>query len=298
MSVDRRSLEGLALLGTVVEAGSFVRAGEALGLTQSAVSRAIARLEERVGVRLFRRSARASALTDEGRRFYAAIAPHLAAIADATSEAADASTQIRGRLRINVDAGIAQFVLTPRLQPFLTQHPRLFVELAVRDRLGDLVSDGFDAAIRFGLPQPSSLKARLLMRARIVTCAAPAYLARRGKPRQPRDVAEHECILMRNPTTGSHYGWEFVRGKKVVTVDVSGHLMVNDGGSLLAACAGGQGLAQLIEPHARTQLADGRLVQVLPEWADETYPMYAYHAPERISAKLRALLEFVAGLTR
>ncbi len=298
MSVDRRSLEGLALLGAVVEAGSFVRAGEALGLTQSAVSRAIARLEERVGVRIFHRTVRAIVLTDEGRRFYTAIAPHLAAIADATSEAADASTQIRGRLRVNVDAGIGQFVLTPRIQPFLARHPQLFVDIAVRDRLGDLVSDGFDAAVRFGFPEPSSLKARLLLRTRIITCAAPDYLARHGTPRKPRDIEQHECVLMRNPATGSAFAWEFVRGKKVVAVNAAGRLQVSDSGSLLAACLGGQGVTQLIEPYARTLLADGRLVQVLPEWSDETYPLYAYHAPQRDSAKLRAFLEFVVALTR
>jgi DNA-binding transcriptional LysR family regulator len=123
----------------VVEAGSFVRAGEAIGLTQSAVSRAVARLEERVGVRLFLRTARSISLTDEGLRFYDSIAPHLAAIEDATIDAGISSTKVRGRLRVNVDAGIGQFVLTPRLQPFLAQHPDLSVEIAVRDRMGDLV---------------------------------------------------------------------------------------------------------------------------------------------------------------
>jgi len=143
---DRRSLDGLGVLGAVVEAGSFVRAGEALGLTQSAVSRAVARLEDRVGVRLFRRTARSISLTDEGRRFYESVAPHLAAIVDATTEAGGSSSRVRGRLRVNVDAGIGQFVLTPRLQPFLAQHPDLAVEIAARDRMGDLVRDGFDVS--------------------------------------------------------------------------------------------------------------------------------------------------------
>jgi DNA-binding transcriptional LysR family regulator len=298
---DRRTLDGLAVLSAVVEAGSFVRAGEALGLTQSAVSRAVARLEDRVGARLFRRTARSISLTDEGRRFYEAVAPHLAAIEDATVEAGGSSTKVRGRLRVNVDAGIGQFVLTPRIQSFLAQHPDLSLEIAVRDRMGDLVSEGFDACIRFGFPQPSALKSRLLMRTRVLTCASPAYIARHGVPRHPSDIEKHhhQCVLIRDPSTGTHFGWEFVRGKKVVPVNVSGQLMVNETGSLIAACLGGQGITQLLELYARAPLADGRIVQVLPQWADETYPLYAYHhSPQLMSAKVRAFLEFVVALTR
>jgi DNA-binding transcriptional LysR family regulator len=103
---------------------------------------------------------------------------------------------------------------------------------------------------------------------------------------------------MRSHSTGTHFGWEFVRGKKVVPVNVSGQLMVNEVGSLLAACLGGQGIAQMLELYARDLLADGRLVQVLPEWAEETYPLYAYHHSARLqSAKVRAFLEFVVALT-
>jgi DNA-binding transcriptional LysR family regulator len=296
---DRHSLDGLGILHAVVQAGSFVRAGEALGLTQSAVSRAVARLEYRVGVRLFRRTARAISLTDEGVRYYESIAPHLAAIADATIEAGGSSTKVHGRLRVNVDAGIGHFVLTPRLQPFLAQHPGLTMEIAVRDRMGDLVRDGFDASIRFGLPEPSALKSRLLMRTRIVTCASPAYVARCGIPRLPRDIDKHQCILMRDPATGSHFGWQFVRGRKAVPVHASGQLVVNEVGSLLAACLGGQGIAQMFELYSRELLADGRLVQILPEWAEETFPLYAYHhSAQLMSAKVRAFLDFVIALTR
>ena len=299
MGLDRRALDGLDVLGAVVEAGSFVRAGEALGLTQSAVSRAVARLEDRMGVRRFRRTARSISLTDEGRRFYESVAPHLAAIVDATTEAGGSSRRVRGRLRVNVDGGIGQFVLTPRLQPFLAQHPDLVVEIAVRDRMGDLVGEGFDVSVRFGLPEPSALRSRLLMRTRVVTCASPAYLARHGIPRRPRDIEAHQCVLMRDPSTGTHFGWELVRGRKVEPVRASGQLMVNDIGSLLAACLGGQGIGQMLELYAREPLAGGRLVQVLPEWAEETYPLYAYHHAARLqSAKVRAFLEFVVAITR
>lgn len=296
---DRHSLDDLGLLGAVIEAGSFVRAGEALGLTQSAVSRAVARLEGRVGIRIFHRTARSISLTEEGRRFYASVAPHLAAIEAATIEAGGSSARVRGRLRVNTDESIARFLLAPHLHTFLTQHPDLFVELAVRDRMGDLVGEGFDVAIRFGLPEPSALKCRLLMRARIITCASPAYVARHGLPRHPKDIEKHRCVLMRDPSTGSPFGWDFVRGRKTVSVDASGQLMVNGVGSLLAACLGGQGIAQLFEFYTRGLVADGRLVQVLPEWSEETYPLHAYHhAAPLMSARVRAFLDFVSTLTR
>jgi DNA-binding transcriptional LysR family regulator len=295
----RDSLDGLGLLRTVVEAGSFVRAGEALGVTQSAVSRAIARLEDRVGVRLFRRTARSISLTDDGTRFYAAIAPHLAAIEEATIEAGGASTHVRGLLRVNIDGGIGQFVLTPHLAPFLAAHPELSLELVVRDRMGDLVRDGFDVAVRFGVPEPSALKARLLLRARIVTCVSPAYLTCHGTPRRPVDVERHPCIMMRDPTTGSPFGWEFVRGAKTVEINATGQLIVNGTGPLLSACVSGLGVAQLLELYVRDLLASGQLVQILPEWADETYPLYAYHhSAQLMSAKVRAFLAFVVAVTR
>jgi DNA-binding transcriptional LysR family regulator len=165
--------------------------------------------------------------------------------------------------------------------------------------MGDVVRDGFDVSVRFGLPEPSALKARLLLRTRVVTCASPAYLARRGSPRHPQDVGKHQCVLMRDPATGAHFGWEFVRGKKVVPVKVSGQLRVDEVGSLLAACLGGQGITQLLELYTRDLVADGQLVQVLPEWAEETYPLYAYHHSARQeAAKVRAFLDFVTALTR
>ncbi|APR76015.1 Transcriptional regulator, LysR family protein [Minicystis rosea] len=292
-------MDGLGVLRAVVEAGSFMGAGEALGLTQPAVSRAVARVEARVGVRIFQRSARSISLTDEGARFYESIVPHLRAIEEATNQAGSSSAKVRGRLRVNVDPGTAQFVLMPRLGPFLAKHPELFVELVVRDRMVDLIREGIDVAIRFGNPEPSALKARLLMRTRIVTCASPEYLAQHGTPRRPHDIEKHRCLLMRDPATGSHFGWEFVRRGKVVPVNVKGQIMVNHFGPMVAACLAGQGIAQLFHLHARAHFADGRLVQVLPEWAEETYPLYAlHHSAQNMSAKIRAFLDYVVAVTK
>ena len=155
MPFDGRLLSGAGVLAAVVEGGSFVRAGEALGLTPSGVSRAVARLEARVGVRLLDRTPRAVALTDEGRRFHARVVPLLAGLEEAAADAAGAAAAARGRLRVNVDPWVARLVLAPRLSAFLAAHPALSLELVVRDALGELVAEGFDFAIRFGEPEPS-----------------------------------------------------------------------------------------------------------------------------------------------
>src|SRR5271155_882574 len=138
MPFDGRLLAGIGVLSAVVESGSFIRAGEALGLTPSGVSRAVARLEARVGVRLFDRTPRAVTLTDEGRRFHAQVTPLLAGLEEAATDAAGSAATVRGRLRVNVDPWFARLVLAPRLSGFLDAHPALSLELIVRDTLGDL----------------------------------------------------------------------------------------------------------------------------------------------------------------
>ncbi|WFU91862.1 LysR family transcriptional regulator (plasmid) [Rhizobium sp. CC1099] len=299
MSFDSRLLSGIGVLSAVIEAGSFARAGDAMGLTQPAVSRAVQRLEDRVGIRIFNRTARAISLTDEGRRFYEAVAPHLAAIEEAAVVAGGAKAAVRGKLRVNVDGTFGHFVLSPKIGEFLERHPDLSVEINVRDRMGDLVADGFDVAIRFGIPEVSSLKARLLLETRVLTCASESYVKRHGTPQGPQDLIHgHQCVLIRDPATGRPFEWGFQRGKDIVPVIPAGQLIVNDTGSLLAACLGGQGIAQLLEVYARDYLGEGKLVHILPDWSDETFPLYAYHhASNLMSAKVRAFLDFVKELT-
>jgi DNA-binding transcriptional LysR family regulator len=298
MAFDARVLSGIGVLTTVVEAGSFIRAAEALGLTPSGVSRAISRLEERIGVRLLQRTARAVALTDEGRRFYETVAPLLSGIENAASEAADASSAPKGRLRVTVDALVARTLIGPRVSTFLAANPKLSLEVIVRDRLGDMVTDGFDAAVRFGEPEPSTLITRKLLDARVMTCASPAYLAERGRPSHPRDLAKHECILFRDPRTGRPFEWVFQRKAKTLSVKVSGRLLLNDSPTQIAACAAGHGIAQPLDLEFQG-LRELGLVHLFPNWAEERFPLYVYY-PSRLlpPAKVRAFVEFVVGSSR
>ena len=298
MTFDGRVLGGLGVLAAVVETGSFVRAGASLGLTQSGVSRAIARLEERVGVRLLQRSARSVALTGDGRRFYEAVAPLMAGIEEAAGEAALATKKPKGVLRVSIDAVVARAVLGPRIPEFLAEYPDVVVDLVVRDRLGDLIADGFDLAVRFGDPEPSSLIARKLLDTRVVTCAAPAYLERRGRPSHPREVSRHECILFRDPRTNQPYEWIFQRRRTTVRVEARGRLIVNDSATAFAACAAGHGIAQPLELELRAFRGLG-LVELFPDWADERFPLYVYYPSRRLApAKVRAFVDFVAAVSR
>lgn len=295
MAFDGRLLSGIGVLTAVVEAGSFARAGEAMGLTQPAVSRAVARLEERVGIRIFNRTARAISLTDEGRRFYETVAPLLASIEEATLMAAASKARVRGRLRVNVDGTFGHFVLTPRINDFLERYPELSVEIHVRDSIGDFVGDGMDVAVHFGEPDAHSLRAELLLETRVFTCASAEYLRNHGAPKAPADLLDgHQCVLIRDPTTGRPYTWEFQRQGEIVPFAATGRVIVNDTGSLIGACRSGAGVAQLLEVYARDIVLAGELIHILPDWSEETFPLYAYYrASALMPAKLRAFLDFV-----
>ena len=190
MALDDRLLKGVSVLAAVVEAGSFIRAAENLGITQPAVSRAIARLEARIGVRLLDRTTRSVTLTEDGRRLYEETSSLLSSIGEAVSLASGAASVVRGRLRVNMDPYFSSILLAPHLGRFLERYPEVSLELLTRSELGDLVSEGFDVAIRFAEPSSSSLVARRLLETRVVTVAAPSYLAKHGRPAKPTDVSQ------------------------------------------------------------------------------------------------------------
>ena len=292
-------LEGVDVMAAVVDARSFGGAGEALDMSQSGVSRSIARLEARLGIRLFERTTRSVRLTDEGRRFHDQVMPLVAALQEATANAQGGATRIRGRLRVNVDPFFSRLILGPALGGFLERHPDLEVELRTRDDLGDLVGDGFDLALRFGHPQPSSLVARKLLDLRVLTVAAPSYLKRFGRPAHPQELeaGHHRCIQFRDPATGRAFAWEFHQRRKKLVIAAAGSLTVNDAGTLQSACEAGYGIAQMFVLPQDPVLAHGRLVNLFADWPDERFPLYAYH-PSRhhVPAKTRAMLDFVASL--
>jgi DNA-binding transcriptional LysR family regulator len=297
MSSDGRLLGNLSVLVSVVETGNFARAADALGLSPSGVSRAVSRLEERLGVRLLHRTTRSVTLTDEGERLYAQVGPLLSGIEDAALAAAGDSQEVRGRLRVSLDAMFARQVIAPQLAAFLARYPALELEIVTRDELGDLVAEGIDVAVRFGVPPSSSLIGRKLLETRVLTVAAPAYLAAHGRPATPKDLANHRCIQFRDPVTRRPFDWEFHRKGKVVPVETTGPLLVTDSGIMFAVCIAGAGIAQVLAVSVQDALADGRLVELFPDWAEESFPLYAFY-PSRKNAppKVRAFVDFCVEL--
>ena len=301
MRFDDRTLDGLGVLAAVVRSGSFAIAGKSLNLSQSGVSRAIARLEARLGVRLLERTTRTVALSEEGRRLYEQIVPLLAGLEEAAASVATSKDAVRGTLRVNMDPFISQLILGPQLSRFLKQFPGLKLELITHDRLGDLVAEGFDIAIRFGEPRPSTLVARKLLDTRVVTVASPAYLKKEGRPIHPSELDEgnHRLIDFRDPETGRGYEWAFRQGRKEIEINSNAQLLLSDVATLHAVCLAGYGIAQLLELGIESLIESGRLEVVFPDWLDERFPLYALH-PSRhhLPPKTRAFLDFVIATVK
>ncbi len=293
MAFDGKLLSGVTVLIAVVEAGSIARAAEALGLSPSGVSRALSRLEKRVGARLLARTTRSLSLTDEGRRFYEQVGPLLAGIEEAAIEASGSASTVRGRLRVNIDPFFSRIILSGHLAAFMKRYPDVSVELIMRDSVGDLVADGFDLALRFGDPPVGSFVARKLLETRVVTVASPSYIKTHGRPRHPREVEECDCIDFYDAANGRPYDWEVRSEKEVIPLRVKARLLVSDSGTLIGACEAGAGIAQILELGCKHLLDSGRLVELFPEWSDERFPFYAIY-PSRLhrAAKVRMFIEF------
>jgi len=300
MSFDERMLNGMGVLSAIVDSGSFAAASEALDMSQSGVSRSVARLEARLGIRLFDRTTRSVKLTDEGRRFYEQIVPLLSGLEEAASTASQGATAVRGRLRVNIDPFFSRLFLGPRLGAFVEKYPELQLDLITRDQLGDMVADGFDLAVRFGEPRESTLIARKLLDTRVITVASPGYIKKHGRPLAPADLERepHTCIHFRDPETGRPFQWEFHRGKKKVLIAARGRLSANDVGTMHGVCLAGHGVAQVLALGTEQLLASGRLMDLFPDWPDETFPLYAaYPSRHHLPAKVRAFFDFIVSLT-
>ena len=297
--MDGRLLAEMSVLAAVVETGSFTRAAEVLGLSASGVSRSVARLEAKIGVRLLERTTRALRLTGEGTRLYELAAPHLSGIEEAADAVAGAAAKVRGVLRVSLNPLFVRYVLAPRLPEFLARYPELELKMVPVPDAADLVTEGVDVAVRFG-PQPASgMSSRLLLDTRVLTVAAPGYLKRHGRPKVPQDLAGHECLQYINPQDGRVFDWEFHRGKERLVVATRGRLTLTDGDALVRACVAGAGVAQMLALGFESLITSGALVDLFPDWPDETFPLYAVRPSRRLPpAAVEAFLDFCTEICR
>lgn len=293
MSFDGKLLSGMSVLATVVEMGSFTRAGEVLGLSASGVSRSVSRLEERIGVRLLDRTTRAHRLTNEGARLYEQVAPHLLGIEEAANNVSGAADVVRGDLRVSLNPLFARHLLAPRLPEFFARYPEVNLMTMQLPDAGDLVAEGIDVAVRFGLQPTSSMSSRLLLETRVLTVASPAYLKRHGRPGTPEELAEHDCIQFVDPHRGKPFAWEFHQGKQILPVETTGKLTVTDVDTMVGACLAGAGVAQVLAIGVEHLIANGTLVELFPDWPGETFPLYVMRPSRRLPpAAVEAFLNF------
>ena len=291
-ALDR--LQSMAVFARVAEQGSFSAAARQMGLSKSAVSKHVAALEEHLGVRLLNRTTRQLVLTEAGEVYRDHCARVVQEVEVADLAAAEHSLTPRGRLKVNAPVTFGFLHLGPLVPAFLAAHPAVRLELVLNDRVVDLLAEGFDLAVRIGRLADSSLIARRLATTGFVCAAAPAYLARAGTPREPGDLAQHNCL--RYSYRPQPEGWSFSRDGEEITVRVGGNLDANNGDALRAAARAGLGIVYLPDFIAAADIAGGALVRLLAGWETPQLPIHAVFPPQRHpSAKLRAYVDFLAA---
>ena len=294
--MDRRALADLAAFALLAELRSFRRAGAALGVSASALSHRLRKMEAALGVRLLNRSTRSVSPTEAGERLLARLGPALADIEAGLGEVAEFRERPGGRLRLNVPRTAARLAIAPRLGGFLKAYPDVRVEVVSDNALADIVAGGFDAGIRFDENLPAEMVAiRIGAPMRMVAVAAPDYLAARGTPKTPEDLAGHACFRMRWPS-GTFYHWELEKDGDARRVAVDGPLIVDDAHLLKDAAVDGAGIAFVIEPMVAAEIASGALVPFLQDWCPP-FPGYCLYYPGRrqVSPALRAFIDYMRG---
>lgn len=280
----------MTVFSAVVDAGSFVGAAEALGLSRAAVSRLVGELESRLGVRLLHRTTRRLSLTDEGRIFHLRCKAVLAELDEAEAEVSARSGAARGLLKLNVPVTFGLLHLAPLWSEFMARHPGVVLDITLSDRVVDLVEEGYDLAVRIGRLASSSLIGRRLSSTRMVLCASPGYLAAHGAPRHPRDLADHAVISYSLFSMGEQ--WEFEGPDGAVSVKVEPRMRTNSGDTCRQAALHDSGIVLQPSFLVGEDVEAGRLVELMPEHRSIELGIYAVYASrQHVSPKVRLLID-------
>lgn len=293
----RASMAELEAVTTVARTGGFRAAARELGMSSSALSHAIATLEDRLGVRLFNRTTRSVVLSPAGEQFVAEVGPALAAIDEALENLGEHGIEPTGTLRLNMALGAARMLLQPLILEYCRRYPRVDLEITTEGALVDVTGQGFDAGIRLAESVPTDMIAVPILRSiRSVVVGSPQYFTERARPRVPNDLLQHRCIRARL-RSGQIYKWEFEKEDQKILIDAHGGLTLDEGGLMREAALAGAGLAYIGEPSVREDLAGGRLVTVLDDWSPPYPGLSLYFAGRRyIPARLRALIDLIREL--
>lgn len=288
-------LGSLELFCLAAELGGFAAAAQRAGVTPAAVSRSVARLERRLGVRLFARTTRRIRLTDQGRAYHVHCRQALNQLIEAEREATGQQLQPSGTVRLSVPTPLGHRWILPLLPTFRARYPEVQLDIHIGNRNVDFVAEGFDLAVRGRTPPDSGLVARRLLDSPLVVVAAPEYLARAGTPTRLEDLIHHDCIQFELPSSGQRVPWLFRRDGEDVEIATEGGLCCSDDvlGTITLACHGG-GLLQVPLFMVEDELADGRLAEMLTSFAGRTRAFsLVYPAGRHMPLRVRVLVDFL-----
>jgi DNA-binding transcriptional LysR family regulator len=292
-------IEAMRIFVRVAEQASFTRTAESLGVPKASISMAVQQLESSLGTRLLHRTTRKVQMTQDGMTYYERCKDVLAEIDDLQSMFQRERQSLRGRLRVDMPSGVARLHIIPQLPRFLESHPQLEIELSCTDRLVDPIEEGFDCVLRVGALRDRRLIARPLGSLRIINCASPAYLERRGIPRTLEDLAGHQLIHYVTTLGARSGGFEYPSVRGYRSLQMPGAVVVNSSGAYTAACLAGLGLIQAPEIGLRELLARGELVEVLPELRAEPMPASLLYAHRRnLSKRVRVFMDWLSEILK
>lgn len=289
-------LDEMLVLTRVLELGSLSAAARALNRTPSAVSKLVNRLEERLGTRLLQRNTRKLVATVEGRLFAERAREILADLKELEDEVGRAHREPSGVLKLSLSHGFGHAQVLPLLPDFLARYPKIRMDIVFAERHVDLVTEGFDAAVRIGAVGDDRLIARQVFQHRLTTCAAPAYLASRGTPATPAELSQHDCLLFAVPTTLNNWRFRHPDGR-METIQVKGPVVCHDAIALRALAAQGVGIIRTSDYVLAEPLASGALVPILTDYADrDAVPAHVvYPSRKHLAAKVRVFVDYLAA---
>jgi DNA-binding transcriptional LysR family regulator len=294
--MDREDWGSLAAFAVVAEERSFTRAAARLGVSASALSHTMRRLEERLRIRLLARSTRSVSTTEAGERLLARLGPAMGEISNAVEDLGLLLERPSGRVRITASRTAARMVVAPALPGFVERYPEIVLEVLIEPGLTNIVAQRFDAGIRLGESLEKDVVAvPVTGQLRMAAVGTPRYFASHPKPSTPQDLRKHRCVNFRLPSAGTIYKWEFEKGRRKIDVGVDGALVFDDEEMILNAALAGMGLAYLIEDQVVASLLKaGALSRVLEDWCPPFPGFFIYYPGRRqVSPALAAFIDAI-----
>lgn len=288
---------GIAEFVATVDGASFVHAAQRLGMTPSGVSKAVSRLESRLGIRLLQRSTRRLTVTEAGAECYQKFRQFLAELDEMEHAVSSADTPLQGTLRVHLPPVLARVRIVPALPRFFDDHPGMNLHITMQADVIDMNEEGVDLTVRFGGFDGANIISRRIGETRYITCCSPAYVQRSGMPADPGDLLQHNCLRYVSRLTGRPRNWMFEHGGSPLALALTGSLTLNNTDALLEAAISGIGIVQVPDYAADTALRTGTLVQILePHTAAEEAISAVYPVARRSSRKVTAFVDFLRNV--